>query len=42
MKDINKSFVKKTVTLSLILQIITGIVSLHGFFIKIPKKDNIL
>lgn len=42
MKDINKSFVKKTVTLSLILQIITGIVSLHGFFVKIPKKDNIL
>ena len=42
MKDINKSFVKKTVTLSLILQIVTGIVSLHGFFVKIPKKDNIL
>ena len=42
MKDINKSFVKKTVTLSLILQIVIGIVSLHGFFVKIPKKDNIL
>ena len=34
MKDINKSFVKKTVILSLILQIVTGIVSLHGFFVK--------
>jgi bacteriorhodopsin len=42
MIDINKGIVKKTIWFSLILQIIIGIVSIHGFFINIPEKDKIL
>lgn len=34
--------VKNTVWFSLVVQIITGIVSLHGLFIDLPKKDAIL
>ena len=34
--------VKNTVWFSLIVQIVTGIVSLHGLFLTLPKKDAIL
>lgn len=36
------TMVKNTVWFSLVVQIITGIVSLHGLFINLPKKDAIL
>ena len=34
--------VKNTIWFSLLVQVITGIVSLHGLFIKLPEKDRIL
>ena len=34
--------VKNTMWFSLLVQIITGIVSLHGLFITLPEKDRIL
>jgi bacteriorhodopsin len=42
MIDVNKGLVKKTIWFSLIVQIIIGVVSLHGFFVNIPEKDIIL
>ena len=38
----NKNLVKKTILFSLLVQIITGIISAQGFFIKIPENDMIL
>tara|TARA_Y100000996_G_scaffold414369_1_gene405037 strand:- start:973 stop:1671 length:699 start_codon:yes stop_codon:yes gene_type:complete len=38
----SKMMVKNTVWFSLIVQIVTGIVSLHGLFLTLPKKDAIL
>ena len=37
-----KLSVKNTMWFSLLVQIITGIVSLHGLFITLPEKDSIL
>tara|TARA_Y100000356_G_C11226666_1_gene272374 strand:- start:457 stop:1143 length:687 start_codon:yes stop_codon:yes gene_type:complete len=37
-----KLLVYKTIYLSLAIQIITTLISLHGFFIKLDKKDEIL
>lgn len=34
--------VKNTMWFSLLVQIVTGIVSLHGLFITLPEKDRIL
>ena len=34
--------VKNTIWFSLLVQIITGIVSLHGLFITLPEKDRVL
>ena len=34
--------VKNTVVFSLLVQVITGIISLHGLFITLPEKDKIL
>tara|TARA_B100001287_G_C22662668_1_gene521188 strand:+ start:30 stop:731 length:702 start_codon:yes stop_codon:yes gene_type:complete len=34
--------VKNTIRFSLLVQIITGLVSLHGIFINLPEKDRIL
>ena len=34
--------VKNTMMFSLIVQIVTGLISLHGLFIKLPEKDKIL
>lgn len=34
--------VKNTIMFSLLVQLITGIVSLHGLFISLPEKDKIL
>ncbi len=34
--------VKNTMQFSLLVQIVTGIVSLHGLFITLPEKDRIL
>jgi bacteriorhodopsin len=42
MLNINKEIVRKTILFSLIVQIITGFISLHGFFVDIPDKDKIL
>ena len=39
---VTKMMVKNTIWFSLIVQIITGIVSLHGLFLTLPKKDAIL
>lgn len=38
----SKTMVRNTVWFSLIVQLVTGIVSLHGLFLKLPKKDAIL
>ena len=38
----SKDLVKKTIIISLIVQIITGLISLRGFFLKIPENDRIL
>lgn len=40
--NIDKNLVKKTILISLLVQIITGIISVHGFFLKIPENDKIL
>ena len=37
-----KTLVKNTIWFSLIVQIVTGLVSLHGLFLTLPKKDAIL
>mgnify|MGYP006100809395 CR=1 FL=1 len=37
-----KVLVYKTIYLSLAIQIITTLISLHGFFVKLDDKDNIL
>ena len=37
-----KLTVKNTIWFSLFVQLITGILTLYGLFINIPKKDNIL
>ena len=37
-----KLSVKNTMWFSLLVQIITGIVSLYGLFITLPEKDSIL
>lgn len=37
-----KKLVEKTIWFSLIIQLITSIIPLHAFFIKIPTKDKIL
>ena len=34
--------VKNTILFSLLVQIITGIISLHGLFITLPEKDRVL
>ena len=39
---VNNDLVKKTIQFSLVIQILTGIISIHGFFLKIPKEDKIL
>ena len=39
---LKKITVKNTVGFSLLVQVITGIISLHGLFITIPEKDKIL
>tara|TARA_B110000977_G_C11053289_1_gene483125 strand:- start:53 stop:742 length:690 start_codon:yes stop_codon:yes gene_type:complete len=39
---VNNDLVKKTIQFSLVIQIVTGIISMHGFFLKIPKEDKIL
>lgn len=39
---ITKSIIKKSVHISLIIQLLTGIISLYGIFIKLPKKDAVL
>ena len=39
---VTKMMVKNTIWFSLIVQIVTGIVSLHGLFLTLPKKDAIL
>ena len=37
-----KVLVYKTIYLSLAIQIITTLISLHGFYVKLDDKDNIL
>tara|TARA_A100001011_G_scaffold362700_1_gene411985 strand:- start:30 stop:725 length:696 start_codon:yes stop_codon:yes gene_type:complete len=37
-----KNLVKKTIWFSLLMQLITGIIPLHAFFIRIPEDDKIL
>ena len=39
---ISTSLVKKTVLLSLFVQITTGVIQLYGLFLKLAKKDEIL
>jgi len=39
---LKKITVKNTVGFSLLVQVITGIISLHGLFITLPEKDKIL
>tara|TARA_B110000259_G_scaffold187715_1_gene242968 strand:- start:1853 stop:2542 length:690 start_codon:yes stop_codon:yes gene_type:complete len=39
---VNNDLVKKTIQFSLVIQIVTGLISMHGFFLKIPKEDKIL
>lgn len=39
---ISKKYIKKTTNLSILIQIITGIITLNGLNIKVDKKDNIL
>ena len=39
---LSKITVKNTIWFSLLVQIITGLVSLHGLFITLPDKDKIL
>ena len=39
---INKNMVRNTIWFSLLVQTITGIVSLHGLFINLKEKDKIL
>ena len=39
---INKKYIKKTTNLSILIQIITGIITLNGLNIKVEKKDSIL
>lgn len=42
MIEINKKLVHKTIYISLVLQIITTLVSLRGFSIKLNEKDRVL
>ena len=37
-----KKLVEKTIWFSLLMQLITSIIPLHAFFIKIPENDKIL
>lgn len=39
---ISKKYIKKTTNLSILIQIITGIITLNGLNIKVEKKDIIL
>ena len=39
---LKKLTVKNTIGFSLLVQVITGLVSLHGLFITLPEKDKIL
>jgi len=39
---INERFIKKTTNLSILIQLITGIITLNGLNIKVRKKDTIL
>lgn len=40
--DISDNYVDKTIQISLFVQIVTGIVSLIGVFLKLPKDDAVL
>ena len=37
-----KKLVEKTIWFSLIIQLITSLIPLHAFFIKLPENDKIL